>query len=400
MITEKLRDMILDKDEEGIKKLIPANTPNVAALVNESISLPDRDDYPFFYRTKSGSTGTPVFSALHYAVTNVLVECERGLESGRKALSICKLLLRRGADPTKQASNVTIVCASDRTANVIKAKSAFTLAKCVIKAHSIDWKHPKYGRLFIKFTISLVTARHNQSNKNNGNIAIPQNLQELLANFRSCPDNDRMTFVCSDGVDIRAHRSVLSLYSPVFKAYFEGPWSETHPDGRWETTYASDLINAILDYIYTGRVNDQYISANCQRVYAAAHEFQMAKLTALAREYMIDGIDHSNIKSRLEVAHLHNDEDMLDACFDFVGSNSITVLLEPSFALLITEKPDLWQRMFRYLLPTRPYNSAPLEESKKRAIEDEEGQDDEKRAKLSESVDDESNAEDSTSSTV
>jgi BTB And C-terminal Kelch len=70
---------------------------------------------------------------------------------------------------------------------------------------------------------------------------------------------------------------------------------------------------------------------------------------------MIDTIRFESCREIMEVAHLHDDEDLLDSCYNFVKSNFEDLVLEPSFAALSTENPDLWESMFRYLRPERPY---------------------------------------------
>jgi BTB/POZ domain len=372
MSAEELRDFILNNDEEGVKRLLPASKKDVAAFVNSTISLPTRTAYPTFRAevAKTGTDPSSVLPVMHYAVANLIAVYDKDLLSARKALRICKLLLSRGADPTARAKNVAVIFGPTLMGIHMISTPSIKFINFMINQQSIDLTDPKKGMIIAKLNDILKHAAQNWESRSSLAASLPQTVQELLANFRSCPDNDRMTFVCSDGVDIRAHRSVLSLYSPVFKAYFEGPWSETHPDGRWETTYASDLVNAILDYMYSNKIDLTYISKEQNIVYTAAHEFQLTILNEIARDCMIDNISCANVKDTLEIAHLHNDESLLDSCFDFVSNNVEVVLTEQSFAALSTENPELWESMFRYLYPDKTFNKYNPEKSDKRPREE------------------------------
>ena len=53
------------------------------------------------------------------------------------------------------------------------------------------------------------------------------------------PKYSDVTFVCPGGIEIPAHRNVLGAKSLYFDTYFSGPWTEQHPDGRWETNKSS-----------------------------------------------------------------------------------------------------------------------------------------------------------------
>jgi hypothetical protein len=46
MTIDRLRDMILSNDEDGIRKLLPSISPEAATLVNSPVSLPIRIMHP------------------------------------------------------------------------------------------------------------------------------------------------------------------------------------------------------------------------------------------------------------------------------------------------------------------------------------------------------------------
>jgi BTB/POZ domain len=286
----------------------------------------------------------------------------------------------------KETKNVKIEFEFKSRWHTTNDSTSITLMDSLYKSHSIDVKDAKIHKVYTKLRDDLETAVKDQKNKMIEVIPLPQSIQQLLTNFRSCLDNDRMTFVCSDGSKIHSHKSVLSLYNPVFKACFEGPWSETHPDGAWKTIHPSHLINFLLDYMYSSKVDQNFISSNYENVFAAAHKFQLTKLCTLSRDFLIDSINFDNVRDILETAYLYDDELLLAACYEFVECNMEDILLEPSFACLAGEQPDLWENMFQYLRPQKSYSKYDPGERKKRSRSDNEKNESEKIAKLSEAT--------------
>jgi BTB/POZ domain len=303
-------------------------------------------------------------------------------------MRICMFLLRRGADPTARAVNVLIDFRPPLPGMYAVISTPVSIMSYLFDQHEIESEDEPIVKLFTKQRELLGNAVKGWERRALSSASLPENIQRVLDNFRLCPNNDRMTFVCSDGVNIESYRSVLSLYSPVFKTYFDGPWSKTHPDGQWETAYPSHLINFLLDYMYTGKIDNSYVSNNCNIVYTAAHEFQLEPLLNKARYGMLDGVSCDNIKSTLESAYLYSDEDLLNVCYEFVRVNLDVVMPEPAFAALSLEQPDLWEGLFRYLRPGKPYVKYDPEGSsrKKRASEGGEEQEGGKKARQSEST--------------
>jgi hypothetical protein len=85
MSVESLRDMIINNDEDGIRKLLPSISPEAATLVNSPMPLPSRKHYPTFKhkKTEEGAPA-PAFSALHYAVVNLFAVHKQGLSSAKR----------------------------------------------------------------------------------------------------------------------------------------------------------------------------------------------------------------------------------------------------------------------------------------------------------------------------
>ena len=67
-------------------------------------------------------------------------------------------------------------------------------------------------------------------------------------------DYSDVSFHCSDGVCIPAHKCILAASSAYFKTALRGDWAENNADGIWETSHSSSIIKSVLTVIYTGSV--------------------------------------------------------------------------------------------------------------------------------------------------
>jgi hypothetical protein len=182
-------------------------------------------------------------------------------------------------------------------------------------------------------------------------------LQSVASCYRSMlfsEDFSDVTFQCSDGVSIPAHKLILAASSPYFKAAFQGNWSENNSDGIWRTTHSSNMIKSVFTLIYTGSVEE------CENLMKDKGTNPLG-LMDLACEYDIKALIHisidgckktlqvSNARKMLQTAHLHSCGELKKACFEFIQKNSSKALMSPDMMSLVTEDPGLWEELGEFM---------------------------------------------------
>mmetsp|Transcript_13066 Transcript_13066/g.24005 ORF Transcript_13066/g.24005 Transcript_13066/m.24005 type:complete len:381 (+) Transcript_13066:164-1306(+) len=167
-------------------------------------------------------------------------------------------------------------------------------------------------------------------------------------------DFSDISFQCSDGVSVPAHKNILAASSPYFKVAFQGDWAENNSDGIWQTTHDSNLIKSVLTLIYTGSVEE------CKKLMSDRGADPLDLLN-LACEYDIKTLIHisvdnckkrlkvSNIRGMLQSAHVHSCEKLKKACFEFIKKNSSKVLMHPDMMSLAAEDSVLWTELGSFL---------------------------------------------------
>jgi BTB/POZ domain len=368
-VADNLRDKIVANDDKGVETFLSMKKFCIHAqpswkegvdLINEIDEL----DYYCMEEEKEivnvlNSSTSPGFSHLHYAVVNVYNNVFEDEASTDRALRIATLLLESGADPTATTHEITYQVDPKVQDTITTRMSPKDLLLCLVKnpwrIQDEDIYTSKLDAILVQMTIWNDSWEEQCPDP----VVVPKGVFSMLAKLRSSITFDSMTFVCKDGEEVIAHPIILAASSPYFRAFFDGPWAETHPDGRWKTEHTSDLMNTMLDYLYTGHVHHKGFEVQGKDIYAAASEYEFAGLKRLARVYLSRGLSVDTVKETLWLAHLHDDEMLITACYEFVKKDPLRVVMNQSFAALSIENPDIWKELYKVILPDdeyRPYD--------------------------------------------
>lgn len=179
---------------------------------------------------------------------------------------------------------------------------------------------------------------------------IVRHTKTILGSMLFSRDYSDVTFVCHDGSEIPAHRVVLASKNPYFQAYFSGPWTAQHPDGRWETEISSDVMKAVLSLIYTGEVQANLSDAHLLELLDTVYKFQLdGDLLRVCQAICMENITVANVKNLLLSAKLHDASFLFDTCFKYVCENFAQLGSDPGFAAdIIKVDAQLWRDIFEY----------------------------------------------------
>ncbi|KAK1737310.1 BTB/POZ domain-containing protein [Skeletonema marinoi] len=172
-------------------------------------------------------------------------------------------------------------------------------------------------------------------------------------------DFSDVTFQCSDGVSIPAHKIILAASSPYFKTAFHGDWTENNSEGVWRTSHSSSLIKSVLILMYTGSVEE------CQKLLMEnendplglldlACEYDIKPLVLVSVDNCIKNLKLDNVRMMLQTANVHSCEELKKACFEYIKANAIKALMSADMIGLATEDPDLWAELGTFLNGKRP----------------------------------------------
>ncbi|XP_055353467.1 BTB/POZ domain-containing protein 6-A-like [Paramacrobiotus metropolitanus] len=132
---------------------------------------------------------------------------------------------------------------------------------------------------------------------------------------------------CGEVKKIRAHRLILSLGSDVFHTMFNGSLAERGDAAIDIPDIPPDAFTNMLNYIYTGSVDDIKQGNALQTVYCA-EKYDLPWLSELCTDFVLDQVKPDNCLMYLENAlrWTPNCDHVLDKCWDVVDASTEAVL--------------------------------------------------------------------------
>ena len=159
-----------------------------------------------------------------------------------------------------------------------------------------------------------------------------------------------VTLIVADRKEFKAHKVVLASQSQFFKTRFSNRWTDPralgHADDRVEMTDVPAVImEAILSYMYTGKVTD--IGKIAHRLLPAAEEYGLVGLRKKCEKALIKLLTSTTAISMLIDAEAHNAPDLKKACMEFIVSNTATVRQSEGWSKLKETQMyrDLWMEL-------------------------------------------------------
>ncbi|VDH88882.1 BTB/POZ domain-containing protein 9 [Mytilus galloprovincialis] len=133
---------------------------------------------------------------------------------------------------------------------------------------------------------------------------------------------------------IPAHKMILALRSPVFKAMFYGSFPQSEGDISIEDI-SLNTFKRLMGYLYTDHL--QLTKDSVIALLYAAKKYQIAGLISKCETYLQDNLDVSNACSLFSNAKFFTMEKLKINALKFISENAIEVLKNEDFLLLPSE---------------------------------------------------------------
>ena len=113
---------------------------------------------------------------------------------------------------------------------------------------------------------------------------IPQNYLKIMFKDKTLSD---INLIVEDKV-LKAHKCVLAAASPTFSRMFKKDQNEKDKDSLPISNLTFDLLNQVLQFIYTGKV--EFGSSVDTKLITAAHIYEIPELKKICEEFLIKNI--------------------------------------------------------------------------------------------------------------
>ncbi|XP_057318999.1 speckle-type POZ protein B-like [Microplitis mediator] len=138
---------------------------------------------------------------------------------------------------------------------------------------------------------------------------------------------------------IKAHKSILIARSPILAAMFTHEMYENLNNEATITDVDPDIIEKMLEFIYTDQVTDLDVDAGY--LLEAADKYQLQKLKELCEESLSRSITVNNAVEVLILADRQNAPDLLDYAAQFIAINITSVIKTDEYKNIETKNTVL-----------------------------------------------------------
>ncbi|KAH9364047.1 hypothetical protein HPB48_016385 [Haemaphysalis longicornis] len=145
--------------------------------------------------------------------------------------------------------------------------------------------------------------------------------------------------VTVEGKRIYAHINILAARSPVFAAMFEHEMKENDL-GRVEITDCEfEVLNEVMEFIYTGRATK--LDQMAGQVLVAANKYDLARLKAMCEDVLCSKLCVKTAVETLALADTHNAGQLKANALQFIKANGAGVVKTDGWKKMVSENAPL-----------------------------------------------------------
>jgi hypothetical protein len=303
-----------------------------------------------------------ILSPLHLAVCNCYRSGNDGQSPSSTSMIILKKIIGAGADTSLTVANFLFF----GYIVVRKAVTPYGLALSFKRTGRPTNEGAKLMDAVIQELLKAASEKDRYAYSTPRSVTVPESVANTWKALLFSEKFSDVKFKCQDGTTFYAHKCVLAAASPYFSTAFEGPWGEQHEDGLWETSNPAPVMKALLSFIYTGEVMLCVMEQQPDVMFAVVSEYSMPELRELCEASCTRSLGFNNVKSMLQLAHLHGSSALKQSCFDFVQKNMAKVLTDPAVVILASEDAELWAELAAAISPDSGKDNTSEGSSKKR----------------------------------
>uniref|UniRef100_A0A4W3IIP9 Inhibitor of Bruton tyrosine kinase n=1 Tax=Callorhinchus milii TaxID=7868 RepID=A0A4W3IIP9_CALMI len=156
-----------------------------------------------------------------------------------------------------------------------------------------------------------------------------------------------VTLRSEDGKEFACHKCVLCARLEYFHSMLSSTWIEASCCTSLEMPIHSDILEVILDYIYTDEAPTVKECQNVEficNVLVVADQLLITRLKEMCEVAITEKITLKNAAELLEFAATYNAEQLKLSCLQFIGLN-VAALLEASYMFFDLQIPAMQKRI-------------------------------------------------------
>ncbi|TVU42487.1 hypothetical protein EJB05_08896, partial [Eragrostis curvula] len=247
----------------------------------------------------------------------------RLLHTDAKVNVSCDLRLIDPATGLSKSSHPALV-----NMRVLEPKDTMAYHCMMMQRSELEGTYVKNDRLTMECVVTVRKEPRVSKTKVFPRIKVPpSDIKRQLANLLDGKDGADAMFSVA-GEIFEAHKVMLAMRSPVFKAQLYGPMSETGKEPIIIEDMQPDVFRAFLYFVYTDSMKGldeleaDYNSENCKLIHhllVAADRYDVVRLKLICQSILCKNLDVKNVATTLALADQHHCDRLKDACIDFMS---------------------------------------------------------------------------------
>ncbi|WVZ94474.1 hypothetical protein U9M48_040361 [Paspalum notatum var. saurae] len=214
--------------------------------------------------------------------------------------------------------------------------------------------HFRDDHLTIECIVTVKRPRVSATQFSNKIETFPSNITENLAKLLDEDETADVTFSV-EGETIMAHKILLAVRSPVFRAELCGAMREAKAQHVTIDDMQPAVFRALLHFIYTDSLPDtgddhggkSNTDLTCHLL-VAADRYAVDRLKLLCESILSKNLDVENVSTTMALAYQHSCDRLKDICFEFINSSGVmdAVMATDGYKELKTTCPYAFIDMF------------------------------------------------------
>uniref|UniRef100_A0A8C2SYE3 Inhibitor of Bruton tyrosine kinase n=1 Tax=Coturnix japonica TaxID=93934 RepID=A0A8C2SYE3_COTJA len=207
-----------------------------------------------------------------------------------------------------------------------------------------------------KFGLSNLSGRLDGVRLENGkiNVVNRKNGNKMKFNQKKCSYLCDVTLKSSDGKEFPCHKCVLCARLDYFHSMLSSSWIESSSCSALEMPIHSDILQIIVDYLYTDEAlaikDSQNVEFICN-VLVVADQLLISRLKEICEVAIAEKLTLKNAAELLEFSAMYNAEQLKLSCLQFIGLNMAALLETRTLDILSDEVVKDLSVYYRKMIP-------------------------------------------------
>lgn len=185
---------------------------------------------------------------------------------------------------------------------------------------------------------------------------VPPSVVDDLARLFADDASKDVSLTVDGEVVARAHKSVLSIRSPVFRTMFAAPMAESRTGEVRMQDASANSVRCFVQFMYTSSLGGAASLDNVRALdlFFMARMYQVLGLEMLCENCMIQHLVTENVLETLRVAELHGCDRVRSAVLNYISAHHQVLVQNAHFQRSCTSTGVRWVQQ-RVVTPKQPH---------------------------------------------